>query len=80
MWLGRSFHSLGPLTLNDLSANVLLVVGGILNSCLSLDFSPCLRCSLGSSKSCKYFGAIPCLHLKTIIKTLYSTLDLMGSQ
>ena len=80
MLSGTLFHSLGPLTLNDLSANVFLVVVGTLSNSFWLDTRPCLQSSFASSRSCRYFGAIPCLHLKTIVKTLYSIPDLMGSQ
>ena len=80
MFSGRLFHSLGPLTLNDLSTNVFLAVVGTLSSCLLLDFRPFLQSSLASSRSHRYFGAIPCLHSKTMVRTLYSILDLMGSK
>ena len=74
MLSGRLFHSLGPLTLKDLTTNIFLVVVGTLSRFLLLDFRPCLQSSLASSRSCRYFGTIPSLHLKTMFKTFYSIL------
>ena len=44
MVLGRSFHGLGPATLNDLSANVFLLVKGTQRRVLSqVDCRPILE-------------------------------------
>ena len=58
MALGRPFHSLGPATLNDLSANVFLLVKGTQRRVLShMDHRPNLEVvDLNSSNSDRYDG------------------------
>ena len=65
MVLGRPFHNLGPVTLNDLSANVFLLVKGIQRRVLShVDHKPNLDVAdFNSSSSIKYDGARPLRHL-----------------
>ena len=59
MVLGRQFYSLGPVTLNDLSANVILLVKGTQRSVLlHADHRPGLEIvDLSSNSSDKYDGA-----------------------
>ena len=65
MVLGRPLHSLGPAMLNDLSANVFLLVKGIQRGVLShVDLKPNLDVvDFHSSSSIKYDGARPLSHL-----------------
>ena len=65
MVLGRPFHNLGPATLNDLSANVFLLVKGIQRRVLShVDLKPNFDVvDFNSSSSIKYDGAKPLRHL-----------------
>ena len=64
MVLGRPFHNLGPATLNNLSANVFLLVKGIQRRVLScVDLKPNLdMVDFTSSSSIKYVGARPLRH------------------
>ena len=59
MVLGRPFHRLGPAMLNDLSANVFLLVKGTQRRVLSqVDLRPNLdMVDFNSSSSDKYDGA-----------------------
>ena len=59
MVLRRPFHSLGPAMLNDLSANVFLLVKGMQRRVLSqVDHRPNLEVvGLSSSNSDRYDGA-----------------------
>ena len=65
MVLSRPFHNLGPATLNDLSANVFLLVKDIQGRVLShVDLKPNLDVvDFNSSSSTKYDGARPLRHL-----------------
>ena len=65
MVMGRPFYNLGPATLNDLSANVFLLVKGIQQRVLShVDLKPNLdMMDFNSSSSIKYDGARPLRHL-----------------
>ena len=58
MVLGRSFHSLGPAMLNDLSVNVFLLVKGTQRRVLSqVDHRPDVEVvDLSSSNSDRYDG------------------------
>ena len=65
MVLGRPFHSLGPAMLNDLSANVFLLVKGIQRRVVShVDLKPNLgMVDFNLSSTIKYDGARPLRHL-----------------
>ena len=77
----KLFHKLGPHTLNDLAAKVCLVTLG--TTSLVEELPECNPGLIGIhffNKSCRYFGAMPLVHLYTIVSTLCSTLFHIGSQ
>ena len=81
MLAGKLFHNLGPHTLNALAAKVCLVTGGTTN--LVEELPECNPSLLGLHffiRSCRYFGAMPLVHLYTIVSTLCSILLCIGSQ
>ena len=78
---GRAFHFFSPFTLKALSANVDLLVHGTDSFLYSFaDLRPFMfdLCSL--IRSLRDFGASPCTHLWTNVRSLCSMQALMGNQ
>ena len=70
---GIQFHSVGPETANDLAANVLYFVNGIIGQSIFLsDLRPCLLTGFRVIKFLRYFGAFPHKHLYTSTRILKS--------
>ena len=81
MVLGSWFNIVGEEYLKDLVAKVLHLTWGLCNVIpLLFEYILSLLFFFVLMRSCKYFGAVPVMHLKVDVKFLYLILCSIGSQ
>ena len=81
MVLGSWFHSVGAEYLKYLVAKVLYLTLGLCNVIpLLFECMLCLLFFFVLMRSCKYFGAVPVMHLNFDVNILYLILCSLGSQ
>ena len=81
MYLGSWFHNAGTAYLEDLVAKVLHLTSGLCNMIpLLFECMLSLLFFFMLMRSCKYFGAVLVMHLKVVVRILYSIFCCIGSQ
>ena len=81
MCLGNPFHNVGAKYENALAVNVTFLILSVLSKVpLLLDLILSLAFCLMVTSSCRYTGAVLCMHLNVRVNILYCIHCCIGSQ